>query len=130
MELTDQSTEHRRSKWHKINTRPIAILGPSPIRAGHLTRICDEAVEIQFLERHNKEAFSFSELAILIPESSSAYLSGMIDVETIYCRISGVNGNGAKSQKGNGADPNLRKCIISLDNMEPNQKKLLKKACV
>ena len=130
MELIDQRPERRRSKWHKVNTRPIAILGPRPIRTGHLTRICDEAVEIQFLDRHDREAFSFSELAILISESNSAYLSGRIHVETIYCRISGVNGNGLKFQNGNGADSKMRKCIISLNNMEPNQKKLLKEACI
>ena len=129
MELTDKKTERRKSKWRKINTRPIAVLGPNPIRTGHLTRICDEAVEIQFLERHEKEVFSFSELAILIPETNSAYLSGKIDVETIYCRISNVVTNAERSPNGNGADSNIRKCVISLDNMEPNQKKMLKKAC-
>jgi hypothetical protein len=130
MELTDQRSERRRSKWHKINPRPIAVLGPNPIRTGHLARICDEAVEIQFLERHDREVFSFSELAVLIPASSSAYLSGRIRVETIYCRISGVNGNGAKPQNGNSADSKMRKCIISLNNMEPNKKKLLITACI
>lgn len=122
MNSADHKPERRKSKWHNIVTRPIAILGPSPIRAGHLIRICDEAVEIQFLERRDKEAFSFSELAILITEPKSPYLSGRIHVETIYCRISGVNGNGADSK--------MRKCVISLNDMEPNQKKLLKNACI
>ena len=130
MELTDKKTERRKSKWRKINTRPIAVLGPNPIRTGHLTRICDEAVEIQFLERHEKEVFSFSELAILIPESNSAYLSGKIEVETIYCRLSNVAAKAERSPNSNGADSNMRKCVVSLDNMEPNKKKLLIKACV
>ena len=137
MKSTDQRTDRQRTKWHEISSRPIAVLGPRPIRTGHLTRICEEAVEIEFLERHDIENFSFSELAIIVPESNNPYLSGRVNVETIYCRINIVAGNGAesqigndtKSQNGSGKNSKMRKCVVSLDNMEPNQKKLLKNAC-
>ena len=78
MKLTGQKTERRRVKRRKCHIRPIAVLGPDPIRVGHITIIGDDAVEIQFREPNGRNAISFNELSVLIPEYNNLFLSGKI----------------------------------------------------
>ena len=122
MELTDQGTERRRFKRHKVNRRPIAVLGPDPVRVGHVTIISDEAAEIQFNETNGKAATRFSELVVLVPDYNSPFLSGKIHVETVSCSSALNNGNRAQSH--------LRKCVISLNNLNFIRKRQLKSACL
>ncbi len=111
MKLTEQKTERRRFKRHKVTRRPIAILGPDPARVGHVTIISDEAAEIQFSETNDSAAAKFSELFVLIPDYNSAYLSGKIHVETVSCSRVRINGSRLQSR--------MRKCVISLNNLNP-----------
>ena len=122
MKLTDQRIERRRFKRHKVNRRPIAVLGPDPVRVGHVTSISDEAAEILFSETNGKAATMFSELVVLIPEYNSPFLSGKINVETISCSAAPNNGNSANSR--------MRKCVIYLNNLDSIRRKTLKSACL
>ena len=122
MKLTDQRIERRRFKRYKVNRRPIAVLGPDPVRVGHVTSISDEAAEILFSETNGKAATMFSELVVLIPEYNSPFLSGKINVETISCSAATNNGNRANSR--------MRKCVIYLNNLDPIRRKTLKSACL
>ena len=122
MELTDQRTERRRFKRHKVNRRPIAVLCPDPVRVGHVTMISDEAAEIQFTENNGKAATRFSELVVLVPDYNSPFLSDKIHVETVSCCSAPNNGNRAQSH--------LRKCVISLNNLNFIRKRQLKSACL
>ena len=122
MKLTEQRTERRRFKRHKVNRRPIAILGPDPVRVGHVTIISDEAAEIQFSETNGTAATKFSELVVLIPEYNSAFLSGKLNVETVSCCEARVNGSRLLSQ--------TRKCVISLNNLNSIKRRKLKNACL
>jgi hypothetical protein len=74
MKLTEQSFERRRFKRHKVKRRPIAVLGPEPVRVGHVTIISDEAAEIQFSETNGKKATRFSELVVLVPDYNNPFL--------------------------------------------------------
>ena len=105
MKLSEQIPERRKFKRHDVNRRPIAILGPDPVRVGHVTIISDEAAEIQFSETNGKAA-----------------LSGKIHVETISCGTARINGNRANSR--------MRKCVISLNNLNFVKKRQLKNACL
>ena len=122
MKLSEQIPERRKFKRHDVNRRPIAILGPDPVRVGHVTIISDEAAEIQFSETNGKAAIKFNELFVLIPEYNNAYLSGKIHVETISCGTVRINGNRLQSQ--------IRKCVISLNNLHPIKRRQLKDACL
>ena len=122
MKLIDQRIERRRFKRHKVNRRPIAVLGPDPVRVGHVTIISDEAAEIQFSETNGNTADRFSELVVLVPEYNSPFLSGKIHVETVSCSAAPVNGNRANSR--------MRKCVISLNNLDFIKKRQLKSACL
>jgi len=122
MKLSEQILERRKFKRHDVNRRPIAILGPDPVRVGHVTIISDEAAEIQFSETNGKAATEFNELFVLIPEYNNAYLSGKIHVETISCGTARINGNRANSR--------MRKCVISLNNLNFVKKRQLKNACL
>ena len=122
MKLTDQRIERRRFKRYKVNRRPIAVLGPDPVRVGHVTSISDEAAEILFSEINGKAATMFSELVVLIPEYNSPFLSGKINVETVSCSAAPINGNSANSR--------MRKCVISLNNLNFIKKRQLKSACL
>ena len=122
MELTDQRTERRRFKRHKVNRRPIAVPGPDPVRVGHVTIISDEAAEIQFTENNGKAATRFSELVVLVPDYKSPFFSGKFLVETVSCRTVPTNGNRAQSR--------MRKCVISLNNLNFIRKRELKNACL
>ena len=122
MKLTDHRIERRRFKRHKVNRRPIAVLGPDPVRVGHVTIISDEAAEIQFSETNGNTAARFSELVVLIPEYNNPFLSEKIHVETVSCCSASNNGNCAPSQ--------LRKCVISLNNLNFIKKRQLKSACL
>jgi len=122
MKLTEQKTERRRFTRHKVNRRPIAILGPDPVRVGHVTIISDAAAEIQFSETNGRAANKFSELVVLIPEYNSAFLSGKIHVETVSCSPARNNGSCLQSR--------MRKCVISLNNLTPIKRQQLKSACL
>lgn len=122
MELTDQRTERRRFKRHKVFRRPIAVLGPDPVRVGHVTIISDEAAEIQFNETIGKAATRFSELVVLVPDYNSPFLSEKIHVETVSCNSAPSKGNRAQSQ--------MRKCVISLNNLNFIRKRQLISACL
>jgi len=122
MKLTKQKTERRKFKRHKVARRPIAILGPDPVRVGHVTIISDEAAEIQFSETSCSAATKFSELFVLIPEYNSAYLSGKIHVETVSCSTARMNGSQLQSR--------MRKCVISLKNLNPKKRQQLKSVCL
>jgi hypothetical protein len=122
MKLAKQKTERRRFKRHKVYKKPIAILGPDPVRIGHVTIISDEAAEIQFSETNGKRAARFSELVVLVPDYNSPFLSERIQVETVSCRTAPNNGNGQQ--------PRMRKCIISLKNLNPVRRQQLKGACL
>ena len=122
MKLTDQRIERRRFKRYKVNRRPIAVLGPDPVRVGHVTSISDEAAEILFSETNGKAATIFSELVVLIPEYNSPFLSGKIHVETISCSAAPINGNRANSR--------MRKCVIYLNNLNSIRRRTLKSACL
>jgi hypothetical protein len=98
MKLTKQKTERRRFKRHKVSRKPIAILGPNPVRVGHVTIISDDAAEIQFSETNGSAATKFSELVVLIPEYNSVYISGKIHVETVSCSTARMNGSGLQSR--------------------------------
>jgi hypothetical protein len=122
MKLIGQRPERRRFKRHEVNRRPIAILGPDPVRVGHVTIISDQAVEIQFSETNGRAANRFSELFVLIPDYNSAYLSGKIHVETISCGAARTNGSRLQSR--------IRNCVISLNNIHPQKRRQLKNACL
>jgi hypothetical protein len=122
MKLTDQRTERRRFKRHTVIRRPIAVLGPDPVRVGHVTIISDEAAEIQFSETDGKAATRFSELVVLVPDYNSPFLSEKLHVETVSCSTASNNGNGAHSR--------MRKCVISLNNLNFIRKRQLKSACL
>ena len=109
-------------RFHIVNRRPIAILGPDPVRVGHLTIISDEAAEIQFSEANGKAATKFSELVVLIPEHNNAFLSGKIHIETVSCGMARINGSRLQSR--------MRKCVISLNNLNSIKKRQLKSACL
>jgi hypothetical protein len=122
MKLSEQIPERRKFKRHDVNRRPIAILGPDPVRVGHVTIISDEAAEIQFSEINGKAATEFNELFVLIPEYNNPFLSEKIHVETVSCSAAPVNGNRANSR--------MRKCVISLNNLNFIKKRQLKNACL
>lgn len=122
MKLDGERTERRRFQRHKASRKPIAILGPDPVRVGHVTIISDEAAEIQFSDTDGKACDKFSELVVLVPDFNSPFLSGKIPVETISCIKAPVNGNRAQSR--------MRKCVISLNNMNFIRKAKLKNACL
>ena len=122
MKSREQTTERRKLKRRKCHRRPIAILGPDPVKVGNVTTISDDAAEIQFLERDGSEAFSFSELAILIPDYNSPFLSGKVHIETVSCSL--VENAPSRFQSP------MQKCIVSLTNMNSTQKRLLKGACL
>jgi hypothetical protein len=122
MKLTEQRIERRRFKRHKVSRRPIAILGPDPVRVGHVTIISDEAAEIQFSETNGKTATKFRELVVLIPEYNSAFLSGNLNIETVSCCEARVNGSRLLSQ--------MRKCVISLSNLNSIKRRNLINACL
>jgi hypothetical protein len=122
MKLTEQRPERRRIKRDEVNRKPIAILGPDPVRVGHVTIISDEAAEIQFSEANGKATTRFSELFVLIPEYNNAYLSGKIHVETISCGTARINGSRLQAR--------MRKCVISLNNLHPLKRRQLKNACL
>ena len=122
MKLTDQRIERRRFKRYKVNRRPIAVLGPDPVRVGHVTIISDEAAEIQFSETNGKTATRFSELVVLVSDRISSFLSEKIHVETVSCSAAPINGNCANSR--------MRKCVISLNNLNFVKKRQLKNACL
>ena len=123
MKLTGQRTERRKSKRHKACRRPIAVLGPDPVRVGHVTIISDEAAEIQFSESNGKAAANrFSELVVLVPDYNNPYLSGKIHVETVSCSAAPTNGNRLKSR--------MRKCVISLNKLNSVNRRQIKSACL
>lgn len=122
MKVTGQSAERRRLKRHRVRRRPIAVLGPDPVRVGHVTAISDEAVEIQFYETHEKAATEFSELVVLISECNSAFLSGKIHVDTVSCCKARINGSCLPSR--------MRKCVVSLNNLNCLKRRQLKSACL
>ena len=122
MKLDEQMPERRRFKRYEVNRRPIAILGPDPVRVGHVTIISDEAAEIQFSETNGSAATKFSELFVLIPEYNNAYLSGKIHVETVSCSTAQINGSRLQSR--------MRKCVISLNSLNPIKRRQLKSACL
>jgi hypothetical protein len=122
MKLSEQIPERRKFKRHDVNRRPIAVLGPDPVRVGHVTIISDEAAEIQFSEINGKAATEFNELFVLIPEYNNPFLSEKIHVETVSCSAAPVNGNRANSR--------MRKCVISLNNLNFIKKRQLKNACL
>ena len=122
MESTEQKTERRRFKRHKVNRRPIAILGPDPVRVGHVTIISEEAVEILFSENNGKTATKFSELVVLVSDCISSFLSEKIHIETVSCSAAPINGNRVSSR--------MRKCVISLNNMNFIKKRQLQSACL
>jgi hypothetical protein len=122
MKLNGQRPERRRFKRHEVNRRPIAILGPDPVRVGHVTIISDEAAEIKFSETNGKATNRFSELFVLIPEYNNAYLSGKIHVETVSCSTAPIGGSGLQYQ--------MRKCVVSLSNLDPVKRGQLKSACL
>ena len=122
MKLIDQRIERRRFKRHKVNRRPIAVLGPDPVRVGHVTIISDEAAEILFSETNGNTATRFSELVFLIPEYNNPFLSEKIHVETVSCSAAPVNGSHTNSR--------MRKCVISLNNLNFIKKRQLKSACL
>lgn len=122
MNLTDQTTERRRFKRHKVNRRPIAVLGPNPVRVGHVTIISEEAAEILFSETNGKAATMFSELVVLVSDCISPFLSEKIHVETVSCSAAPINGNRVSSR--------MRKRVISLNNLNFIKKRQLKNACL
>ena len=122
MKSSDLRTERRRFNRHKANKRPIAVLGPDPIRVGHITNISDEAAEIQFTERNGTSAATFSELVVLVPDFIHPYLSGRINVETISCSTAAPSLNNENLR--------MRKCVISLTHMDLINKRQLKNACL
>ena len=122
MKLSEQIPERRKFKRHDVNRRPIAILGPDPVRVGHVTIISDEAAEIQFSETNGKAATKFNELFVLIPEYNNAYLSGKIHVETISCSAARINGSRLQSR--------MKNCVISLNYLHPSKRRQLKNACL
>ena len=122
MKLTDQRIERRRFKRHKVNRRPIAVLGPDPVKVGHLMVISDEAAEIQFSEGNGRAATKFSELVVLVPDFNSPFLSEKFHVETVSCSAAPINGNRANSR--------MRKCVISLNNINFIKKRQLKSSCL
>ena len=99
MKLADQRTERRRFQRHEVNRRPIAILGPDPVRVGHVTIISDEAAEIQFSETNGKAATMFSELVVIVPDYNSPFLSGKIHVDTVSCSTAPFDGSREQSQR-------------------------------
>ena len=122
MKLTDHRIERRRFKRHKANRSPIAVLGPDQVRVGHVTIISDEAAQILFSETNGNTADRFSELVVLVPEYNSPFLSGKIHVETVSCIAAPANGSRANSR--------MRKCVISLNNLNFIKKRQLKSACL
>jgi hypothetical protein len=122
MNITDQKAERRRIKRHKANRRSIAILGPDPVRVGHITIISDEAAEIQFSENNGKAAVKFSELVVLVPDFNNPFLSQKIHVETISCSAVWIKVSCLQSE--------MRKCVVSLNNLNPVKRGQLKKACL
>lgn len=99
-----------------------ALLGPDPVRVGHVTIISDEAAEIQFYETNGKAAIKFSEFVVAIPEYNSAFLSGKPNVETVSCCAARINGSRLQSR--------MRKCVISLSNLNSIKRGQLKNACL
>jgi len=122
MKLIEKKNERRRFKRYKVDRRPIAILGPDPVRVGHVTIISDEAAEIQFSETNGKAATNFSELVVLVPDYNNPFFSKKIDVDTISCTTAQINVNRLKSQ--------TRKCVVSLNNLNPVKRGQLKSACL
>ena len=78
MTLNEPKSERRRYRRRKCHLRPIAVLGPDPVRVGHITTISDDAVEIQFPESNGKKLNSFNELSVLVPEYNNPFFSGKI----------------------------------------------------
>jgi hypothetical protein len=122
MTLNEPKFERRRYRRRKCHLRPIAVLGPDPVRVGHVTIISDDAVEIQFPESNGQKACSFDELSVLIPEYNNPFFSGKIQVETVSCSTVGNNGRSLQSK--------VRKCVISLNNLTSSQRRQLKGACL
>ena len=122
MKFTEQKNERRRFKRHKVNRKPIAILGPDPVRVGHVTEISDEAAEIQFSENNGKAAVKFSELIVLVPDYNNPFLSQKIHVETISCSAARIKVSCLQSE--------MLKCVVSLNNLNPVKREQLKRACL
>jgi hypothetical protein len=122
MKSTKLKTERRRCKRRKCHIKPIAVLGPEPVRVGHVSIISDDAAEIQFSESNGKKAQSFNELSILIPDYNRPFFSGKIEVETVSCSKVGENGNRFQSPK--------RKCVIAITNLDSHIRRQLKGACL
>ena len=122
MKLNVPKTERRRFRRRKCHLRPIAVLGPDPVKVGHITTISDDAVEIQFPESNGRKASSFNELSVLIPEYNNPFFSGKIPVETVSCSTVGNNGRRLQSK--------VRKCVVSLNNLTSSQRRQLKGACL
>ena len=122
MKLTQQKNERRRFKRHKVNRKPIAILGPDPVRVGHVTKISDEAAEIQFSETNGKAATKFSELVVLVPDYNNPFLLQKINVETISCSAARIKVSCLQSE--------MRKCVVSLNNLNAVKRGQLKRACL
>ena len=122
MKLSQKSSDRREHSRYSCPLKPIAVLGPTPVRVGHMTMISNDAVEIQFSERNGSQSNSFNELAVIIPDSINPFLSGRIDVETISCTDIGNRDIASHSR--------MRKCVISLNKLSADQKRLLKGACL
>ena len=122
MKLAEQKNERRKFKRRRCHIKPIAVLGPDPIRVGHIISISDDAVEIQFVERNGIKSDLYNELSVLIPDQISPFLSGKIQVETISC--SKIENSAERFQSP------MRKCVISLNNLNLIQKRQLKGACL
>jgi hypothetical protein len=84
--------------------------------------ISNDAVEVEFKERNGLNKSAFNQLAVLIPDSTSPFLSGKIDVDTVSCTAVGSDDNRHK--------PRMQKCVISLNKLNADQKRRLKGACL
>ena len=122
MKSSESKTERRQFRRRTCHLKPIAILGPEPVRVGHIITISDDAVEIQFPESNGRKASSFNELSVLIPEYNNPYFSGRIQVETVSCNTVWNKGRGSKSK--------VRKCVVSLNTLNSSQRRQLKGACL
>ena len=122
LKLIGLKTERRKFKRHKVNRRPIAVLGPDPVRVGHLTVISDESAEIEFSESNGKAVNKFSELVVLVPDFNSPFLSGKINVKTVSCNTASTNGSRLQSR--------MRTCVISIDMLNSIRKRQLINACL
>ncbi len=120
MKQIDHGTERRRFKRHGVSPRPIAVLGPDPIKVGHIQVISDEAIEIRFSESTGRGTAIFEELTIIIPDFNYPYLSGKIKVEAISSNPVDLTIEDSK----------LRKCVVPLTNMDWISRRHLKSACL